>query len=111
MAGATREWTWRMESSAPGRGTKVPATRRDPASRDQAQPAAWVRPHRHATLLQFRGLIQYQDRLRIAQVTGDELLHRAKRRRVVPGVLGQQRLHPPRARVSRGLGELPARLA
>jgi hypothetical protein len=25
-------------------------------------------------------------------VTGDELLHRAKRRRVVSGVLGQQRL-------------------
>ena len=68
-------------------------------------------PHRLRALFQFRGLIQHHDRLRITQVREDEPLQRGQRRLPVPGMLGQQRLHPPRRGMPGLLRQLPARLA
>jgi hypothetical protein len=68
-------------------------------------------PDRPVAFLQLRGLVQHHDRPRVAQVRGDEPLQRGQRRRPVPGVLGQQRLHPPRRGMPGRLGKLPARLA
>ena len=68
-------------------------------------------PDRPGPFLQLRGLIQHHDRLRVTQVRGDEPLQRGQRRLPVPGMLGQQRLHPPRRGMPGRLGQLPARLA
>jgi len=68
-------------------------------------------PHPHLPLLQLRGLIEDQHRARIAQVINDEPLQRPQRRLPVPGMLSQQRLHPPRRGMPRRLGKLPARPA
>jgi hypothetical protein len=69
-------------------------------------------PHRGLAFLQLRGLVQHHDRSRNAQVRQDEPLQRLQRHRPVPGVLGQQGLHPPRRRGMPGyLPELPARPA
>ena len=68
-------------------------------------------PDRHLPFLQLSGLIQHQHRARIGQVGQDEPLQRRQRRLPVPGVLGQQRLHPPRRGMPGGLSELPARPA
>jgi hypothetical protein len=62
-------------------------------------------------LLQLRGLIEHQDRVRIGQVREDGPLQPLQHRLPVPGVLGQQRLHPPRRGVPGLLAQLPARLA
>ena len=66
---------------------------------------------RRGTFLQLRGLIQHEDRLIIAQVSGDEPLQRRQRLLPVPRVLRQQRLHPPRRGMPGLLRQLPARLA
>ena len=67
--------------------------------------------HRPVAFLQLRGLIQHHDRPRVTQAGQDEPLQRGQRRRPVPGVLGQQRLHPPRRRMPSPLRQLPARPA
>jgi hypothetical protein len=66
---------------------------------------------RLVAFLQLSGLIDRQDRSRIAQPAHDEPLQRGQRRRPVPAVLAQQRLHPPRRRVPGRLRQLPARPA
>jgi hypothetical protein len=63
---------------------------------------------RPVAFLQLRGLIQHHDRPRITQADKDEPLQRGQRRRPVPGVLSQQRLHPPRRRMPGPLRQLPA---
>ena len=68
-------------------------------------------PHRGGSLLQLSGLIDRQDRFRIAQPAHDEPLQRLQRRRPVPAVLREQRLYPPRRRVPGRLRQLPARPA
>ena len=68
-------------------------------------------PHGHPSLLELGGLIQHQDSPRIGKVAQDEPLQRAQRLLPVPGVPGQQGLHPPRRPMPGGLGELPARAA
>jgi hypothetical protein len=67
--------------------------------------------HRPVAFLQLRGLIQHRDRPRVTQPRGDELLQRLQCRFPVPGVLGQQRLHPPRRGMPGRLRQLPARPA
>jgi hypothetical protein len=67
-------------------------------------------PHRLGALLEFCGLIQHQDRLRVTHAGQDEPLQGPQRRLPVPGMLGQQRLHPPRRAMPGSLGQLPARL-
>jgi hypothetical protein len=67
-------------------------------------------PGRGGSFFQLGGLVQRQDRLRVAEPRGDELLQRGQRRFPVPDVLGQQSLHPPRRAVPGRLRQLPARL-
>ena len=67
--------------------------------------------HRPVAFLQLRGLIQHHDRPRVTHPGQDEPLQRGQRRRPVLGVLGQQRLHPPRRGMPSPLGQLPARPA
>ena len=68
-------------------------------------------PDRHLASLQLGGLIQHQHRIPVAQVIKDEPLQRGQRRPPVPGVLTQQRLHPPWRGMLGSLGQLPARPA
>ena len=68
-------------------------------------------PHTGLAFLQLRGLIQHHDRPWITQPRHDEPLQRGQRRRPVPGVLGQQSLHPPRRGMPGRLRQLPARPA
>ena len=68
-------------------------------------------PDGHLAFLQLGGLIQHQDRPRVAKLIEDEPLQALQRRLPVPGVLAQQRLHPPRRGVPGLLGQLPARPA
>ena len=65
----------------------------------------------HRPLLQLRGLIEYKDRVKVAKVGQDEPLQPIQHHLPVPGVLGQQRLHPPVRGVLGLLAQLPARLA
>jgi hypothetical protein len=64
--------------------------------------------HGLGALLELGRLVRHHDCLRITQMRGDEPLQRSQRGRPVPGMLGQQRLHPPRCGVPGRLGQLPA---
>jgi hypothetical protein len=68
-------------------------------------------PNGRGPFLQLRGLIQHHDRPRVTQPGHDEPLQRGQRRRPVPRMLSQQRLHPPRRGMPGPLGQLPARPA
>ena len=75
-------------------------------------PAYWrAIPTVAVPFFQLGGLVQRQDRLRVAEPRGDELLQRGQRRFPVPDVLGRQSLHPPRRAVPGRLRQLPARLS
>jgi hypothetical protein len=66
--------------------------------------------YRYGAVLELGGLIKHHDRPRVTQMRHDEPLQR-RQRRPVPGVLGQERLHPPQRSVPGRFGQLPARLA
>jgi hypothetical protein len=65
-------------------------------------------PDADSPLRHLRGLIQHQDRLRVAQMGQDEALQQVKHHPPIPPVLSQQRLHPPRRGVPGLLAQLPA---